>query len=232
MGKKQLKIIIAIFLTFIAAGVVYKVNTMDPIKNEKFFQFPLTIGDWQGNEVPMSEWVYNGLETPYVFLRNYSSPKEPLPVNLSLLWFDDTNYAFHAPEACMSSIMRGREITTIRIGSSGNHEVVKMIVEVNNQKQLLIYFFDVDGYITTSQSMIRLQSLKKRLQLKRTSATFVRLMAPLEGSQDDSMKVLLGFLNEIYKVLPDYTYTDRIKNNNMFKKQLVKNIKKYRGLYE
>ena len=111
----------------------------------------------------------------------------------------------------MSSIMRGREITTIRIGSSGNHEVVKMIVEVNNQKQLLIYFFDVDGYITTSQSMIRLQSLKKRLQLKRTSATLVRLMAPLEGSQDDSMKVLLGFFNEIYTVLPDYTYTDRIK---------------------
>ena len=87
-----------------------------------------------------------------------------------------------------------------------------MIVEVNNQKQLLIYFFDVDGYITTSQSMIRLQSLKKRLQLKRASATFVRLMAPIEHEQAETMRVLLEFLHMMYPILPEYTYTDRILN--------------------
>jgi EpsI family protein len=133
-----------------------------------------------------------------------------LPVNLSLVWFDDTNYAFHAPEACMNNIMLDREMVSIRIGNSGNHEVIKMIVEINNQKQILIYFFDVDGFFTTSQSMIRLESLIKRFQLKRTSATFVRIMAPIEENQSETMKVLLKFLDDIYPVLPGYTYTNKI----------------------
>jgi len=210
MGKNLLKLFVVIFITFVATGLVYKINTMDSIKNEKFFDFPLSIGDWRGNEVHMSEWVYKGLETPYVFLRNYSSPTQQLPVNLSLVWFDDKNYAFHAPESCMSSIMRNREIDNIVIDNSGKHEVVKMIVEINNQEQLLIYFFDVDGFITTSQSMIRLESLVKRFQFKRTSATFVRIMAPIEGSQTETLKVLLKFLDDIYPILPNYTYTYKI----------------------
>lgn len=211
MEKNPIKFLITVIITFVAAGIVHWVDTMDPIRNERFFQFPLSIGDWQGNDVPMSEWVYQGLETPYVFLRNYSSPREHLPVNLSLVWFDDTNYAFHAPEACMDSIMRNREMASIRIGDSGNHDVVKMVVEVNNQKQLLIYFFNVDGFITTKQSMIRLESLMKRLQLKRTSATFVRLMAPIENNQEETMKVLLRFLDDIYPALPEYTYIYNIQ---------------------
>jgi len=207
MGKNQLKLIITIFITCTVAGIVYLVNNIDPIKNEKFFLFPFSIGDWRGSEVQMSEWVYNGLETPYVFLRNYSSPKEHLPVNLSLVWFDDTNYAFHAPESCMDSIMREHSTANIRIGSLGTHEVVKMVVEVNDKKQLLIYFFDVDGFITTKQSMIRLESLMKRLQFKRSSATFVRLMAPIETSEQETMKTLLNFLQRMYLILPEYTYT-------------------------
>jgi len=215
MGKNQLRFIITILITFVATGLVYKVNTMDPIRNDKFFRFPLSINDWQGNEVPMSQWVYQGLETPYVFLRNYSSPSARLPINLSLVWFDDTNYAFHAPEACMDTIIRERETAIIRIGNSGNHEVVKMIVEVNNQKQLLIYFFDVDGFITTRQSMIRLASIWKRLHFKRASATFVRLMAPLENDQAETMRVLLRFLDDIYPILPEYTYTDKVRTGKI-----------------
>ncbi len=211
MAKRRLSILITIILTCAAAVLVHKVNTLDPIKNEKFFHFPLSLDGWQGSEESMSEWVYQGLETSYVFLRNYSSSREKLPVNLSLVWFDDKNYAFHAPEACMSSITRKRETEIIRIGKLGDHEVVKMIVEVNDQKQLLLYFFDVDGFITTRQSEIRLESLKKRLQFKRTSATFVRIMAPIENDdQSETMKVLLRFLDDIYTVLPNYTYTDRV----------------------
>jgi len=210
MGKNPLRLFITIFITFVAAGFVFWANKMDPIKNEKFFEFPLSIGDWRGSEVHMDEWVYRGIETPYVFLRNYSSPTQPLPVNLSLVWFDDKNYAFHAPESCMSGIMRKREVDNIKIDNSGKHEIVKMIVEVNNQKQLLIYFFDVDGFITTSQSMIRLESLIKRLEFKRTSATFVRIMAPIDRSQTETFKVLLKFLDDIYPILPDYTYTYKI----------------------
>lgn len=210
MQKSMLRLSLVIIITFIASGLVYKINTLEPMKNNKFSDFPLSIGDWQGQDVFMSDWVYQGIETPYVFLRNYTSPSQELPVNLSLVWFDDTNYAFHTPEACMSSIIKTKETDYIDLSNLGRHRVVKMIVEINNQKQLLIYFFDVDGFITTSQSMIRLESLIKRFQFKRTSATFVRIMAPIKESQEETMKVLMRFLKDLYPVLPDYTYTYKI----------------------
>jgi EpsI family protein len=210
MGKNQFRLIITIIITLVAAGIVHEIHMFKPIKNDIFFQFPLVIGEWRGKEIPMSDWVYRGLETPYVFLRDYSSSKQHLTVNLSLVWFDDTNFAFHSSESCMSDIMRERKIIQIDTASFGKHEVVKMIVEINNQKHLLLYFFDVDGFITTSQEKIRLESFNRRLQFKRSSATFVRIMAPLETDEAETMPVLLRFLNDVYPFLPEYTYTNKI----------------------
>ena len=205
--------IITVILTFTAACFVYVANTMYPIKNDKFNQFPLVIGDWKGSDVPMSPWVYQGLETPYVFLRNYSSPSQRRQVNLSLVWFDDTNFAFHAPEECMSSMIKSRVLKKVHIGNAGVHEVVQMTVEIDDQAYLLLYFFDVDGYITTRQSMIRISALKRRLQFKRASATFIRLMAPILNDQEEALQTLLSFLDVMYPILPEYTYTDDIRTS-------------------
>jgi len=183
---------------------------MYPIENERFNDFPLVIGDWKGINVPMSDWVYQGLETPYVFLRNYVSPKHRLQVNLSLVWFDDTNFAFHAPEECMSEIVRSRTVKKIRIGDAGVHEVVQMSVDIRNQRYLLLYFFDVDGHITTRQSMIRIAALKRRMHFRRASATFIRLMTPILDDQEQSLQTILSFLDVMYPILPTYTYTDNI----------------------
>ena len=75
---------------------------------------------------------------------------------------------------------------------------------------LVIYFFDVDGYITTSQLGIRWHVLLKRLLFRRASASFVRVMAPVDTSNKATTELLAGFLRDIYPLLPEYTYTDRI----------------------
>lgn len=210
MRRSQINIIITICITLLAASIIQYVNKMEPLKNKKFFQFPLSVGQWHGKELQMPQWVYLGLETPYVFLRNYSSPQEKLPVNLSLVWFDDTNYAFHAPEACMENLMRNREEIPIQIANLGYHDVIKMIVDINNEKYVLFYFFDMDGFITTKQSMIRINSLWERMHLRRTSATFVRVMTPMGNNQEEATKILIKFLQDVYSILPAYTYTKEI----------------------
>ncbi len=101
MKKSGLRYLAVITLTLLSSLIVYRVETAQPIYNDKFFSFPLTIGDWSGEEVEMGAYVYQGIETPYLFLRNYYSPRYRAPVNLSIVWFDDRNIAFHAPEACL-----------------------------------------------------------------------------------------------------------------------------------
>jgi EpsI family protein len=214
MQKEQIRFIIVIVITLLTGGVIAKISFEPPLENKKFFDFPMIIGDWKGEEVPMADYVFASLETKYFFLRNYRSEKYSQPVNLSIVWFDDRNIAFHAPEACLGGVgINIVEQSSIKVKLNGrDYEINKLIVNYNNVKQLVLYFFDVDGEITTSQSVIRLNILKRRLELKRASATFVRLMAPIENNEKKISEEMLDFLNAFYPLLPLYTSTDTIIN--------------------
>jgi EpsI family protein len=173
----------------------------------------MDIKGWKGEEVPMSEYVYQGIETKYLFLRNYRSDKYDEPVNLSIVWFDDRNLAFHAPEACLGGVgITVQEKSTVKVRLKGDsfYDIGKLIVEYNGKKQLVLYYFDIDGKITTSQSSIRLHVLSKRLTFKRASASFVRVMLPIETAYKTAFDELQDFLITIYPVTTQYTYTDFI----------------------
>lgn len=213
MKKSHLKYLVIIALTLLCGLIVHRVEMAQPIKNDKFFSFPLTIGDWTGKEIAMSEYVYQGIETPYLFLRDYHSPRHSFPVNLSIVWFDDRNIAFHAPESCMGGvgnqvIEKSRQQVTLQ---GSEYQLESLVVQMPGQhKQLVWYYFDVDGYITTSQTDIRLHVLKKRLLGKRASASFIRLMTPITDKQSEAEQVLAVFLESLLPVVPQYTYSEMI----------------------
>lgn len=212
MGKERIRFFIVIALTLLTAGFIAKTGYEPPLENRKFFDFPMVIDGWKGEEVPMAGYVYQSLETKYSFLRNYRSDRYSIPVNLSLVWFDDRMVAFHAPEACLGGVginIVEKDSMNIRLNGR-DYEINRLIANYNNSKHIVLYFFDVEGEITTSQSVIRLNILKRRLQFKRASATFVRIMAPLEGNEEKITKEMLNFLDSIYPLLPSYTYTDTI----------------------
>lgn len=205
------KYLSVITITALAAGVVIWSDRIAPIENSKLYDFPLIIGQWHGQEVPMEDYVYQSLETRYAFLRNYSSANYSLPVNLSVVWFDDRNIAFHAPEACLGGVgnlVKSKGTTRISIGQ--DYDVGKLIVENNGAKQLVIYFFDEDGYITVSQSALRMRVLLRRLQFKRSSASFIRIMAPIVGGEEETMDMVKKFINDSYPLIPRYTYINQI----------------------
>jgi EpsI family protein len=215
MMKNKINYWIVIATTLIAAGIVHIVVSADAIENKMFYKFPLIIGTWRGTDISMESYVYKSLETPYVFLRNYSSPSYEYPLNLSIVWFDDRNMAFHAPEACLGGVGNTvNEKGTVNIRLDKDYVIGKLKVEFNNNHQLVLYFFDVDGFITTSQSQIRLRVLMNRMQFKRTSAAFIRIMAPILISEEETMRAELDFLKVIYPLLPEYTYTERVMGMN------------------
>lgn len=214
--KENIRFWIVILATFLSACVVFMVKVSEPLENNNLYKFPLTINDWRGNEIKMEDYVYKSLETPYAFLRNYSSPKYKYPINLSIVWYDDRNISFHAPESCLGGIGNTvKEKDEVKIHLDKDYVIGKLRVGMNNNDQLVLYFFDVDGFITTSQSDIRFKVLMKRMQFKRASASFIRIMAPIETNEQDTMKAELEFLKNIYPLLPEYTHTNKIAKGNI-----------------
>jgi len=211
MKNRKTELWVVIVVTLVAAALVWAVDSAEPLKNERFSDFPLVIGDWQGRDIPMSEYVYRGIETPYLLLRDYSSPRYDHAVNLSIVWFDDTNIAFHAPEACLGGVSNEvKEQGLERVRFMQEHDLKKFITNINGMDYLVVYFFDVDGHITTSQSDIRMRVLLKRLLFQRASASFIRLMAPVQEGEQKTMASLVDFLGDMYPLVPEYMYTESV----------------------
>lgn len=212
MNKRLVNFVVVIVLTLGAAGFMTALKKAGPLENKRFFYFPYGIGDWSGRDIPMSDYVYKGIETPYLFLRDYSSPRYQNPVNLSIVWFDDTNIAFHTPEACLGGVsneVKGQGKLSVKLDKE--YEVEKFITNLGGTDYLVLYFFDVDGFITTRQADIRMRVLYRRLLFKRASASFVRVMTPIILEEKDAIIRLTDFLSTIYPIISQYTYTVNIK---------------------
>ncbi len=191
--------------------MIFKTTFIHEIDNKNLNNFPYTINDWGGENIPMGEYVYRSLGTPYAFMRNYNSKNFEIPVNLSIVWCDDRRIVFHTPEECLGGVgelVKEKRYVTVMLRN--NTRVAQLIIERNNQRQMVLYFYDTDGYVTTRESEIRMKILMRRMKLKRSSVAFVRLMAPIINNDEETMSVLKNFLYLVYPAIQDYTYIERI----------------------
>jgi EpsI family protein len=210
MNKKYL---IVVLLTLLASIAVFKVHNAERLKNEKIFSFPLKIGEWSGKDIPMEEWVFESLATPYAILRNYRSLDGEI-VNLAITWYDDKEVAFHAPEDCLGGVgnkVKEKSVYHVKVNGYQDYTIGKLLVEKSNVRSLVLYYFINDSYITPSQTKLRARILLKRLQFKRTSAAFVRLMMPIIKNQEYTREVLEKYLRAIFSFVIEYTDTTKIK---------------------
>jgi len=212
MKKKQSRYLVIVLITLLASIFVHTASTSRPIENKKLFSFPSSIGGWKSQEVQMGRNIYQSLETEYAFMRNYYSPNYKIPVNLAVVWFDDRYFAFHAPESCLGGVgnLVKEKKTVPVILMSKKYDVGKLVVEKDGVRQIVLYFYDGDGYITISQSALRMNVLLKRLFFKRSSISFIRLMAPVEHDDDDTIRILQAFLKDFYPLMPAFTHVGEI----------------------
>jgi len=203
------KVFAVIILNLIAFIFIYKINNIDSIDNSKLFEFPKTFLNHEGVDVPMEDWVYKSLETPYAILRNYITPEKNY-INLAIVWYDDRDIAFHAPEACLggtgNTVKREKFINVI------GHDNIKytlgeLYVEKGNKKQLVYYYYINEGNVTPNQISLRKNIIKQKLMLKRTSAAFVRIMTSINVSEEEAGKRLSNFFKITIRKVNKYTAT-------------------------
>lgn len=206
------KILIIVFLTVIASAIVQHVQNIERLENKALFEMPMKIDNWLGRKVLMGDWVFESLQTPYAIMRDYRSP-EGKKLNLAVVWYDDKEVAFHAPEACLGGVgntVKSKRKYKIQILGHGEYTIGELIVDQNSRSQLVLYYFINDGYITPSQVKLRAAILKKRFQFKRTSAALVRIMADIEADPAETRHFLETFLQASFPAINDYTHTKNI----------------------
>ncbi len=158
-------------------------------------EFPLTIGRWAAQELPIDKADLALLETKNVFLRRYTD-KEGNHIYLCIAYSQSNPEATNPPEVLyMGSgifiIDKGKEY--IKISSSNQSIQANWLLLDNNQSQQMVYYwFKVGNIYTVSYWKQRELAVFNNLIGKRTGSALIRISADIVNGQEKEAVLLIN----------------------------------------
>jgi len=172
--------------------------------------FPKVIGDWESEELVITEEEYAILETRNAFTRKYTNSKGD-SVYLFTIYSQNNRKVSHPPELCYTgsgATVLSKAPAQIPISQGEVIEVNQVIVEYGQAQQVLYYWFKVgDGFTPgywKQQILIGLNTLTG----KPASSALIRLSSTVqgEGEVEKAKQVIKDFspliMPHIQKYLP------------------------------
>lgn len=176
-----------------------------------FSTFPLQVGLWEGKRQYLDQQFIDVLEfTDYTSV-NYSKPGSA-PVNVYVAYYASQRKgkSIHSPETCLpSSGWVFKQAGTIMVPLPGGRAplpVARALMEKDDQKQLVYFWFDQRGRVLTSSWELKVYNLWDALTKKRTDGALVRVITPITGLEgaEEADRRLESFIQEISPSLREF----------------------------
>ena len=201
MNNKTFIIVAAMLaLVAIVALASYLPTRTDIALKTKVAEFPLTIGEWQGKELPLSELDYKILETKNLFVRDYKNAGGQT-VQLYVVYSEDNRKVSHPPEVCYM----GGGITIIdksQIDLTPSIKAMKMTVEGKGYRQIVAYTFKAGDIYTAQYTQQQWKVVIDRLFGKRTAGALIRFTADVkDNNEQTALRLIKSFCSEIEPLL-------------------------------
>jgi len=205
----SLMIITAIYLNYMSHGE-------DVPPRKQFSSFPKQIGEWSGTVSYFDQYVYNILGVDDSILILFNGPdKKQVQVYVSYYQSQREGGLIHSPKNCMPGSgwkivsTSTEEVTT----SKKNIKVMKLLIEKDLNKQVVLYWFQSRGRYISSEYMQKIYLVWDGIFQNRTDGSFVRLIAPANSKGEAYVTDLLkSFASEIMPVLNQYLPGKNIYN--------------------
>ena len=168
-------------------------------------RFPLKIGEFKGEDLPIELRVYNILETKSILNRLYISDNQE--IFLSIVHYPVAKVDFHVPEACLGGegIQVSKSTKTINITYKGKRfepTVIQLIRKKSVKDELCYYFYKADNSIGPNYVTLRYNIIKNKLLNNDKGASLIRISTHIvSGNIKKASQNLIDFINQIYPFL-------------------------------
>jgi EpsI family protein len=205
-------IIASIIMISTMICVHYMSYSEDVKLNKPFSTFPKKIGEWTGKEEHFDQAVYDVLGVSDSYLANYSN-REGNGVQIYIGYYESQREGqqIHSPKNCMPG--SGWNITETSLeditlkgdDSQKKIKVIKLLLEKDNQKQVVLYWYQSNGRFISSEYSQRMYMVIDSITKHRTDGSFVRLISPVQNNDEEAaVKHLKDFTVELIPVLKEY----------------------------
>lgn len=202
-----------IILLVVAGALTYTLRYLkvEPDRMADFKAIPMSLDEWDSEEIFFSEETYQILKASLSTMRVYRSESRLNPV-LFIGYFEDQKYGsqIHSPRHCLPGSGWGiLSQRTEEIEINGQKQALnRVIIGAREDRQLMYYWFETRTGKITSEFMLKLNLFFNALFMRPTDAAFIRLTVDLprgtfeKQGEEILHSYLIDFYDSIEKSLP------------------------------
>ena len=223
LGKPAVVVLIVLLAAVLPARALPQRSELRPARAD-FAEFPLRVGDWQGqrqtiqtvyldtlklDDYVLADFVHDGIDGAAA-----GSVVDGLaPVNLYVAYYASqrTGQSAHSPRSCLPGggwdILDFGQHEIPAVGSNGAPlRVNRAIVQYGADRQLVYYWFQERGRDITSEYLVKWYLVEDALLRNRTDGALVRLITPLRANEPAAAADarLAQFTASVLPTLRDY----------------------------
>ena len=160
---KNLNFFLVIVILLLVSGLIF--NSYLPSKQESLAQvkvsdFPKEIGDWRGEDIPLSERDFAILETKNLIIREYKNSNAD-SIYLYIIYSEENRKALHPPEICYTGGGAATILKKTIAQITDNLKANMFAIESGQQRQLVVYWFKAGDFNTPSYLKQQLKFVKR-----------------------------------------------------------------------
>jgi len=170
-------------------------------------EFPMTVGEWTAEEIPISDNDYAILETRNAFARMYTNANGG-QVMLYIIYSQRNRRVAHPPEICYSG--GGSTITKkypygIAYGAAEPLIINKVTIDETHYQQIMYYWFKIGDSYTPSYWRQQILIALKTLTRRPSSSAMIRLTSIVQNDdEEETIKLMDSFARAVMPILPKY----------------------------
>jgi len=191
-------------MLFIGGLVSWNLYFNAYLKNDtvNIYHFPKQIGDWKGEDVPVSEDDYAILETRNVLARIYTSGEKK--VYLLMVYSQHNRKAFHPPEICYLgggvSIVEKKPLS-LQIDRGTTISANRLLLEWKGNTQYAYYWFKIGNSFLSNYWKQQIKMVFNILTGRPHSSALIRLSANITERRK---KEAIHWIHEFIYALTPY----------------------------
>lgn len=168
--------------------------------------FPLQLGQWHGQPVPVSQADLKSLNPSAILTRVYAAPHAASPVELYVAYYSrqETGETMHSPMHCIPGA--GWEVDDsasqiIPSGKYGNIHANRLLFQREGQRMLVVYWYMQQGEPERSQLSGIIHTFWRSVVERRSDGCLIRLSAPVSTTVQKTETELTAFARHAVPLL-------------------------------
>lgn len=177
-----------------------------PLK-KPFSAFPLQVQGWVGKDFGFDEVILDKLKVSEYLSREYVKPPHRVGMYVGYYTSQREGAQIHSPKHCLPGggwLIVSEQRRSAELTGFGKVDYVESVYQKGGEKEVIVYWYQMKDSTVTGDYGLKLRMILNSLRYQRNDGAFIRLSAPVQGTDQETVATLRNFMQEVMPLLKEH----------------------------